>query len=128
MARRFWRSPVLDQSRNKPWNSGRGRRAARCTDRRSGSAANRDLEKKARKRGNVRRWRPLFARKWFNFARFQADRTEVRDLNSLVSIEKHIARLHRPMQQSKAMRKPKPKRNSHNRLRFHGWRPPLRRI
>jgi hypothetical protein len=37
-------------------------------------------------------------------------------LNSPISIEKDVALLHRPLQQSKAMRKPKPKRNSHNRL------------
>jgi hypothetical protein len=62
-------------------------------------------------------------RKRFNFTRFQTDRTEARALNSPISIEKDIARLHRPMQQSKAMRKPKPKRNSHNRLCFHCRRP-----
>jgi hypothetical protein len=66
------------------------------------SAINRELKKKGRKRGNLRRRRPLFAQKGFHFANFQPDRTEVRDLKWPVSIEKDIAHLHRAMQHSKA--------------------------
>jgi hypothetical protein len=56
------------------------------------------------------------------------DLSEVRNLNLPFPIEQDIARLHRPMQQSKAMCKMKPKHNSHNRSRFRGRRPPRRRI
>jgi hypothetical protein len=73
---------------------------------------------------DIRRRRPLFARKRFRFTSFQADRPEVRKLNPPISIEKDIARFHRPVQQSEAMRKAKSKRNSHNRFRFRRRHPP----
>jgi hypothetical protein len=102
-ALRFGRSPVFDRLRNERWNIGRERRAGRSTDGLSGRATTRDLTMKGRKRGTIRCRRPPFPRKRFHFTRFQADRTEVRDLNSLISTEKDMARLHRPMQPSKAV-------------------------
>jgi hypothetical protein len=52
-------------------------------------------------------WTPPFPEKRFDFARFQANGSGIRDLNSPSSIEKDFARFHRALQQSKPMRKPK---------------------
>jgi hypothetical protein len=61
------------------------------------------------------------------FTRFQPDRIEVRNLNSLIRIEEDVARLQITVQQPEAVRKPKTKRNSCNRFRFRSQRPPRRR-
>jgi hypothetical protein len=90
-------------------------------------AANCDLRKEGRKRANVRRRAPAFAWEQFGVARCQADRTEVRDLNPPIRIEKDIARFQASVQQSEAVRKPKTEGNPCNCFRFRRRSPPGRR-
>jgi hypothetical protein len=95
-----------------------------CIDEWNGSAINRDLEKKRGKHGNSWSRCPPFARKRINRARFQPDRTEIRDLTSGISIEKDVVHFEITMQQPAVVRKSKVKCNSRNRFCFRNRRRP----
>jgi hypothetical protein len=87
----------------------------------------RPLTPEAARRG-LRRGAPPFTQEWFSVARLQADRTEVRDLNSPLYVEKDIARFQASVQQSEAVRKPKREVNPCNCFRSGRRSPPGRRI
>jgi hypothetical protein len=118
---RCGRPPSLNSRGNKRGNG-------RCSSGLSARAANCDLKKKGGKHGNVRRNAPPFARGRFSVALFQADLTEVRDLNPPICIEKDIARFQASVQQSEAVRKPKAEGDPCNCFRFRRRSPLGRRI
>jgi hypothetical protein len=70
----------------------------------------------------------ISTRKDANAETSPADRSEVRNFNSPIRIEEDVARLHRPVQKSEAVRKPKCERNPHNRFRPRHRRPSRGRI